>query len=347
MIVDDDPININLIAHFLGDKYQINIATNGEEALEQIPMRQPDLILLDIMMPVMDGYEVCQKLKDDERTKNIPVIFLTGMSEAEDETKGLEIGAVDYIKKPIHAPIFLSRVQTHLELKKHRDHLEHLVADRTEALKKTFEDLQKAHEKISSGYIESIFRLTLAAEYKDVETGEHIKRVSYYTKELALALGMENDFVDCIYHAAPMHDLGKVGIPDSILLKPGKLTDEEWGVMRSHTTIGGEILKDSDSPYLVMAKDIAIHHHERWSGGGYPYGLQGDDIPLPARLMNLADQYDALRSKRPYKQKLTHNDVVEIIIKGDGRTTPEDFDPQVLDAFKKTSAKFDEVYESI
>lgn len=331
LIVDDTPSNIKILNDILKSEYRINIATNGKDALESAKgENKPDLILLDIMMPDMDGYEVCRQLKSSEQTKMIPVIFITTLDETEDEKKGLDLGAVDYIKKPFHPAIVISRVQNHMKLHIYQEHLEDVVEERTSQLR--------------SGYIDTVHRLMLASEFKDEETGQHIKRVSYYTSELSRQLGMDREFCETIFYASPMHDIGKVAIPDAILLKPGSFNDEEWTIMKTHAEIGAEILQGSVSPYLIMAADIAGSHHERWDGKDYPRGLKEEEIPLTARIMNISDQYDALRSKRPYKSAFSHDKAVEIIIKGDGRTTPEHFDPQILEAFKNAKDIFNDIY---
>ncbi len=333
LVVDDTPANIQILTNLLMDEYDISIATNGVDALAlaNSSKSRPDLILLDIMMPDMDGYEVCKRLKKEETTKKIPVLFVTTKGETEDETKGLELGALDYITKPISPPVVKERVRNHMKLYLHQEQLEKLVDQRTKQLRK--------------GYIDTIHRLTLASEYKDEDTGGHIKRISYYTKELSQQLGMDNKFCDAIFYASPMHDIGKVAIPDSILLKQGPLNDEEWKTMRTHTEIGAKILEGSESPFLQMAVDIARCHHERWDGKGYPQGLKGEEIPLTARIMNITDQYDALRSKRPYKPAFDHEKAVSIITEGDDRTTPDHFDPEVLGAFKKRTDIFHDIFE--
>lgn len=333
LIVDDIQANIKILNDLLHNEYLVSFATNGRDALEIAGSQNlPELILLDVMMPGMDGFEVCRQLKENESTKKIPILFITAMGDVEDEIKGLEMGAADYITKPFSPPIVLERVKNHINLYVHQERLEQLVDEKTQQLQK--------------GYIDSVHRLIRASEFKDEETGAHVKRISYYTKELAVRMGLGKEFAENIFFASPMHDIGKVAIPDAILLKEGPLNDDEWAIMKTHASIGAQILEGSDSPYLKMAVDIAGCHHERWDGKGYPNGLKGDQIPLTARMMNITDQYDALRSKRPYKPAFDHEKTVSIITKGDGRTMPDHFDPEVLNAFKKTIALFREIYET-
>ena len=351
LIVDDTPANIRILEKTLGSRYTVAVALSGAKALQYVGRKLPELILLDILMPDIDGFDICVRLKGNERTEKIPIIMVTALTDVKDITRGFELGAVDYIRKPFEINEVLSRVQTHLELKFYRDRLEEKVKSRTKELRQSLNNLNhalsqldEAHVQIKDGYREAIFRLTLASEYKDEDTGEHIKRVSYYTSTLAETIGMDREFQDIIYHASPMHDIGKVAIPDNIILKPGLLAIDEWEIMKTHTTIGAKILENSRSPYLQMAWEIALSHHEKWDGKGFPVGLKEEQIPMSARIMNLADQYDALRSKRPYKPALGHEKVYEILTKGDGRTMPEHFDPQVLQAFIKSSRKFKDIF---
>ena len=354
LIVDDSQDNLNILARILQDKYFIVQALSGTSALEETQTYPPpDLILLDIMMPEMDGFAVIHKLKEDKNTKNIPVIFVSALADTGDESRGLELGAVDYIAKPYSVPVVRARVKTHLDLKAFQENLEDVANERDmelnltlKHLKKAYTELNEIHNQVRSSWIETIYRLTLAAEYKDVETEDHIKRVGLYTRELAGAMGMDKEFVETIYYSSPIHDIGKVGVPDNILLKPGNLTPEELEVMKSHTTIGAYILEGSNSSFLKMAKDIALSHHERFNGTGYPYGLSGEEIPLAGRLMNIVDQYDALRSRRPFKSSFSNQKAFEIITIGDGRTSPEDFDPAVLEGFIACAPKFNEIYQT-
>jgi len=329
LLVDDNTTNLQLLHETLvGLGYKLLIAKNGQTALAIVQKSAPSLILLDIMMPEMDGYEVCRRLKADKNTAHIPVIFITALADDEDEAKGLGMGAVDYITKPINPELVRARVHNHLELKRHQDHLEKLVAERTRRLALT-----------QAVTIESLATL---AEYRDPETGGHIKRTQNYVKALAVNLKdhqrfrseLDDEVIDLLYLSAPLHDLGKVGVRDNVLLKPGPLTDEEFVEMKKHTIYGEEALriteqKLGEDSFLQYARKIAYTHQEKWDGSGYPQGLKGDDIPLPGRLMALADVYDALISKRVYKPPFPHEKAVEIIVEGKGKH----FDPDVVDAF--------------
>lgn len=316
LVVDDIPENIELLSAVLREDYKVKAALNGELALKIARSdNKPDIILLDVMMPKIDGYEVCRQLKLDVSTASIPVIFVTAKSEIIDEQKGFDFGAVDYITKPISPPIVSARVKSHLSLYDQSRHLERLVAQRTQDLHKT--------------RLEVIHRLGKAAEYKDNETGMHVIRMSYFCKFMAERLGMSEEWVDLLHNAAPMHDIGKIGIPDAILLKPGKLDNEEWEVMKNHAVYGGEIIGDSDEPLLNMAREIAVCHHEKWDGTGYPNGIAGKDIPLSARIVSIADVFDALTSERPYKKAWSEERAIDLIKSEAGKH----FDPELVPLF--------------
>lgn len=315
LVVDDTPENIDVLVGILGEDYQVRAARGGEQALKLVHKAPPDLILLDIMMPDIDGFEVCRRLKEDFTTRHIPIIFVTAKIEMKDELAGLDLGAVDYITKPVSPPIVRARVRTHLALYDQNRELERQVRARTAELHDT--------------RLKVIQRLGRAAEYKDNETGTHVIRMSHYSKILGLAAGMSEAEADTLMNAAPMHDIGKIGIPDHILRKRGRLDDDEWQVMRTHPDIGGEIIGDDGSELLTMARIIALTHHEKWNGGGYPRGLRGEAIPRVSRIVAIADVFDALTSPRPYKRAWSIEDAVAMLQEGAG----VHFDPQLVKLF--------------
>lgn len=301
LLVDDDPTNLRVLRNVLEDKYRLSFARSGQNALDLIQKEKVDLILLDVNMPEMTGFEVCEKLKKDPKTAHIPIIFITALRDTDDEAKGFELGAVDYITKPITPSIVYARVKTHLSL------------IQAEVLKETHIDL--------------IQRLGRAAEYKDNETGMHVQRVSHYARIIALACGFNEQAANDLMMAAPMHDIGKIGIADNILLKPGKLTKDEYEVMKTHTHIGATILSDPKSDLIKLARSVAITHHEKWDGSGYPYGLSGNDIPIEGRIVALADVFDALTSERPYKKAWSIQEAIDHLKSQSG----QHFDPSLVD----------------
>ena len=344
LVVDDTPDNLKLMSALLKDLYRVKIANGGEKALAIAQSEaQPDLILLDIMMPGMDGYEVCRRLKADRRTRDIPVIFLTAMTASEEEELGLKLGAVDYVTKPISPPVVLARVETHLKLKASADFLRS-KADFLEA------EVERRIREVLAIQDVTILSMASLAETRDSDTGNHIRRTQRYVRELARQLMtfprfsayLDDAKVNLLYKSAPLHDIGKVGIPDRILLKPARFEPQEFEIMKRHTLLGREAIEHAEQSlgmpveFLALAKEIAFSHHEKWDGTGYPEGRSGDDIPIPARLMAVADVYDALISRRIYKEGMSHADACRLIVEGAG----VHFDPDVVQAFTSLAEAF-------
>ena len=340
LIVDDLEANTQLLEQMLcrvGYK-SISSTTHANEVCELHLKNKYDLILLDLQMPVMDGFEVMEALKQLEPESYLPVLVIT--AQPDHKMRAFHAGAKDFISKPFDLPEVLARVHNMLEVRLLHKRLHSYNDDLITQVKERTADLQES-------YLETIFTMTRAVEHKDVDLGNHIQRISYYCRELAVRLGQDDEFVDCIYFSSPMHDIGKIGIPDSILLKPEVLTPEEWEIMKGHALMGSIILGNSKSNYLKMGAEIALNHHEQWDGSGYPGGKNGKEIPLAARIMNICDVYDALRSKRPYKPAFDHKQAMEIILQGDSRTKHEHFDPDILEAFKKNHEIFRDVFETL
>ena len=336
LIVDDTPDMLAIVERLLRAHYRTRTASSGKEALAMVRAGPPDLVLLDVMMPGMSGFEVCRDLKARAETKDIPVIFLTALDDVRDEKIGFDAGAVDYITKPISQPILLARVKNHLALKAAADFLK----DKNRYL---IAEVARRTEQVQIIQDVTIMAMASLAETRDNSTGNHIRRTQHYVRALATKLSslpryaseLDEQTIESLFKSAPLHDIGKVGIPDAILLKPGKLTPEEFEIMKNHTVLGrdtilaAEKMIDAPSTFLRHAREIAMSHQEKWDGSGYPEGLAGEAIPLAARLMAVADVYDALISRRVYKPPFPHEKAVAIITEGRGKH----FDPDLVDAF--------------
>jgi putative two-component system response regulator len=330
LVADDEDRNIRLIeAMLLPMGYDIAIAQSGRQALEKVKELFPDVILLDIMMPGMDGYEVARRIKKDQYTCIIPIVMVTNLGDVKDRVMALEAGADDFLSKPVDKLELMARVGSLVKVKAYNDHLRNYQEKLESEVNKRTGQLKAALKKIKEASHETIYRLCRAAEYKDDNTAGHLHRVSNYAALLAIKLGLRKKTTESILLAAPMHDVGKIGIPDHILQKPGKLTPDEWEIMKKHTIFGGKILEGSHVGYIRFAKVIALTHHEKWDGSGYPLGLKGDKIPLVGRIMAMADVFDALTSKRPYKKAFSVEKSFEIIKQG----RENHFDPDIVDAF--------------
>ena len=347
LVVDDTPDNLTLMSGLLKDLYRVRVANSGEKALESVSgENRPDLILLDIMMPGLSGYDVIRQLKAGPETRDIPVIFLTAMSAAEDEKVGLEMGAADYITKPVSPPILMARVKTQLENKAAGNFLR----DQNAFLES---EVDKRTRELSAIQDVTILAMASLAETRDSDTGNHIRRTQHYVRILAeklqshprFAAYLTDQAIGMLFKSAPLHDIGKVGIADRILLKPGKLTPEEFEIMKTHTTLGRDAIEAAEKQlgmsveFLRTAKEIAYYHQEKWDGSGYPTGASGDDIPVSARLMAVADVYDALISRRVYKEGMSHEKAVAIIVEGRG----SHFDPDTADAFVGLQQEFRDI----
>lgn len=363
LIVDDEPANLSVLSQLLDHHFRVCACTSGEQALKAVLKEpRPDLVLLDVMMPEMDGYTVLEELKNDPETKDIPVIFVTSLDDELDEQQGLRLGAVDYITKPIKPAVMLARVNAHLELKEGRDRLKN---------QNVWLEAEVARRTQENTFIQDVSLRVMAglAETRDSDTGDHIARTQAYVEALArelqshpdLAAELDEISLARIVKAAPLHDIGKIGIPDGILLKPGELSTEEWDIMKSHPDIGGDAIRraidralaagdgDESDPkpesleFLEIAWIIAKHHHERWDGTGYPDGLSGKEIPLPARLMALADAYDALTMDRVYRTSMEPDEAARTIIEEKGKH----FDPDIVDAFQSVRVSFEKIRQTL
>jgi putative two-component system response regulator len=337
LVVEDDVMNSRLLTTILTRLgYTVETAFDGITGFEKAESSPPDLILLDLQLPRMDGYEVARRLKLADNTKIIPIVVVSSFAEVENRVKALDAGADDFLSKPIDQVELRARVQSLLKVKLFNDHmvnyqktLEAEVDKRTRQLSQAFEELKSALDKIKQASLDTTFRLAQAVESRDGVTGVHLKSTGYYFAAIAKVMGLPSQDVELGLYAAPMHDIGKIGIPDRILLKPGPLDAEEWKIMKLHTTIGGRILSHSDSDVLQMAEQIALTHHEKWDGSGYPNGLKGPQIPIWGRISAIVDVFDALTNDRPYKKALPVDQSLEILKQGTGTH----FDPEVSNAF--------------
>ncbi|MDH3394322.1 MAG: two-component system response regulator [Desulfobulbaceae bacterium] len=330
LVVDDQDFNLRLLEALLTPLgHTVRLAIDGMDCLEKVQEEKPDLILLDIMMPRMDGFETAERLKNNAETRNIPVVMVTSLTEVDERVKALECGADDFLSKPVNELELRARVNSLLEVKAYHDHMRDYQKKLESEVARRTEELQKAFAAIKSASLETIYRLARAAEFKDDDTGEHIIRIGHFSAAIAKHMGLSDHDVETILYAAPMHDVGKIATPDAILRKPGKLDADEWKIMQQHCQQGALILEGSDSELLQLAETIALTHHEKWDGSGYPRGLKGTNIPIAGRITAIADVFDALTSKRPYKEPFPLEKSFAIIRESRG----SHFDPEVVDAF--------------
>lgn len=330
LVVDDDNSMQKLYDRLLTQLgHEVFGACDGSQALEMLAQVNPDLILMDADMPVMNGFETAEKIKSDEQTRTIPIIMITGLNDSAHRIKALDVGVDDFLAKPPERAEIIATIRSQLKVKAYNDSVKNYQRTLEQAVSIRTDQLNNALTQLKESSLEIIFRLSSASEYRDEDTGAHIQRMSSYAAAIATRMGLGHKTVEAILHAAPMHDIGKIGIPDNILLKPGKLTDAEWLVMKEHPRIGARILSGSKIPLVRMAEVIALTHHERWDGSGYPQGLKGKKIPLAGRIVAVADVFDALTSKRPYKPAFETDKSLEIIKSESGRH----FDPDVVKAF--------------
>ncbi len=345
LIADDDEGIRELLGVLCANLgYSTSTVSDGNMAVKIIEAEKPDLVLLDCIMPGINGFEVIKKIKGIDSLTHIPIILLTGLSSREDRIQGIAAGANDFLTKPIDEEELSLRLKNVFQIKEYQNLLENEKVLLDKLVNERTIELRTALDQTREAYTDTIYRMAILSEYRDSDTGAHIQRIGAFARILSRLAGYSEDFQEDIYYSAILHDIGKIGIPDSILLKKGSLDKEEWAAMMNHTIIGSKILINSRSPYITMAEKIAHFHHERWDGSGYPEGLAGTEIPVEARIANIVDQYDALRSERPYKRGISHEATIEILFIGDGRTEPEHFDPDLLKCFMKNHMEFNTIF---
>jgi putative two-component system response regulator len=340
LVVDDEEPNRRLMRALLEPLgYAVIVAGDGREALDKISATPPDIILMDAVMPKMGGLEATRQLKAREETRIIPVIIITGLQDMDDKVHAFEAGADDFLTKPFERVELRARIESLLKVKAYNEQTRRYQKELEAEVEKRTRQLSETHGRLRAASLEMVFRLSRAAEFRDEDTGSHLKRMSRYTAVISRRLGLSERTVDTILYAAPMHDVGKIGIPDSILLKPGKLDEREMKIMKLHTTIGAQILHGSTEGFLKLGEVIALTHHERWDGAGYPRGLAGKDVPLAGYITAVADVFDALTSKRPYKEAFPVEKALDIIREERGTH----FNPEVVDAFFSVSSEILEI----
>ena len=339
LVVDDELRNLKLIESMLKPEgYELEVARGGEAAIAAASRFRPDVILLDVMMPGMNGFTVAGRLKLDEALKSVPIIMVTSLDDRASRVAALNMGAEEFVTKPVDRSELWVRVRNLMRLKHANDRLSDVARDLERRVDERTRELLASHR-------ETIETLSRAAAYRDEETGGHVRRISHYCVLLAQRFGLDDEFCECIRFASPMHDVGKIAIPDRILLKPGPLDGPDWTIMQTHAAAGEAMLSGGDSRYLRMGRQIARSHHERYDGTGYPDGLAGEAIPLAARIMAVADVYDALRSTRPYKRPMAHEAAVHVILRGDSRTQPRHFDPRLVKCFADNAEHFAKIFD--
>jgi len=353
LVVDDDPGTCEMLREILEDGgYEVETLMSGSTVIEAVRDGGFDAVLLDLMMPGRSGIDICRELQGDASLARVPVIVVTALLERSARIEGLRAGALDFVTKPVDSVELLCRLRNLVRLKQMQDVvlrekgvLEQRVRVRTVELQNALSELESAYGRLRAMTLESIYRLTYAAEYRDESTGAHTQRIAHYARLTAKELGWPQDEAELLFYASPMHDIGKIGIPDSILLKPGLLTEDEFTVMRTHSEIGASLLEGSESPVIKMAERVARSHHEAWDGTGYPDRLRGEDIPYEARIVAIADVYDALRTVRPYKRAYSHQDALRVISDGEERVHKGKFEPEVSEAFLDLAQRMAEIYD--